>query len=196
MGLFHSFLDKHATATIRTPLQLSIWSASNWTDAKVVECAKVEAISQFGEPNDGDSRWSLSADFLQRAIDFAILDEQRPKQKLGPVRLFFSYSLKWKALPNPVLNSIDEPFGRGNWVGISIDGGKIFIQPTFLFEPNGIDKPFLSALHELENDMPFKPNEKYYHFVLPKKNGGGFKLVKPNVGWKDANHVKNTSETS
>lgn len=166
-------------------MKLSLWGPSQWTDPAVVESVRSEAARLFGQPtgNAGEfNNWELPIERIDEALEFALADEARPKQALGPVRLFVSYSFAWRALPNP-----PEPtqhFGRGSWLGVSVGGRKVFIQPTFLFGASEQDREFVANLKSLELAMPFVPKESYYYRVEKKRSGEGEKLVKLHTGWQ------------
>ncbi|MGC4076595.1 MAG: hypothetical protein QM702_06080 [Rubrivivax sp.] len=127
----------------------------------------------------------MSAPSLLEALEFAFADEMRPKQQIGPCSLYLSYSFTWKEMPNPEILPM-EHFGRGNSLGVSVGGRRVFIQPTFLFGASDTDCEFVTALRELEAAMPFVPKETNYYRVEPKKSGKGEKLVKLQSGWRGA----------
>jgi hypothetical protein len=179
------FLVEHTIAELRSPLKLMSWGASQWNDPALVEAVRAEASEIFGAPTSISGEffnWELPIARLAEALEFAFTDDTRPKQALGPVGLYISYSFTWKNMPNPAAPS--EHFRRGNWLGISVGGRRVFIQPTFLFEAS--DRDFIAQLKQLESSMPFAPKDDYYYRLEPKKSGTGEKLVKLHRGWKDA----------
>jgi hypothetical protein len=183
------FLGRNTTAELRSPLKLSIWGPSQWTDQAVVDAVRSEAAALFGQPTSISGEfhsWELPIERLDEALEFAIADEVRPEQSLGPVRLFVSYSFAWRAMPNPPSSRPSEHFGRGNWLGVSVGGRKVFIQPTFLFGASEQDREFVASLKALEVTMPFVPKDNYYYRVEPKKIGAGEKLVRLHPGWQSA----------
>lgn len=181
------FLNRQTVAVLHTPIKLSVFGPSQWTDASLVELVRSEAEARFGEPEISGEfhNWALPVEQLGTALDFAFADEGRPTQSLGPSRLFVAYSFEWRTMPNPQTIS-KEHFGRGNWLGVSLLGRRVVIQPTFLFEASYQDPHFVGELKELEKAMPFVPNDRYYCRLEPKKTGTGEKLVKLPKGWKDA----------
>ena len=184
-----TFLREPAISVLRTPLKLTIWDPSQWTEQVVVEDARQDATKAFGPVttvSGGFFNWELPADRLQEALAFALADELRPKQQLGPVALYVSYSFTWRFMPNQHGVESDQFFGKGNSIGVSVGSRRVFIQPTFVFGSSEHDKEFIRRLQELEAAMPFKPNERYYSRVEHKKSGPGEKLVKLSPGWRSA----------
>jgi hypothetical protein len=182
-------LNQNATAELRSPLKLNIWAPSQWTDKAVVDAARIEAAQAFGPPTSMSGEfcnWALPIARIGEALEFAFADEERPKQSLGPVSLFVSYSFAWKTMPNPPASMPSEHFGRGNWLGVSVGGRRVFIQPTFLFGASDRDRDFIAKLKALEITMPFVPKESYYYRLEAKKSGAGEKLVKLHSGWQSA----------
>ena len=178
------FLSKHAVVELREPIRLSLWGPSQWTDSKVVELVRKEASSILGPVENVSGEffsWELPVARLGEALEFAFADEIRPTQAIGPVSLYLSYSFTWKDMPNPTAKT--EYFGRGNYLGVSIGGRRVFIQPTFLFGASDMDSDFKRKLALLEKEMPFKPKDTYYYRLEPKKTGKGEKMVKLKAGW-------------
>ena len=181
-----SFLLEQTTAELRLPLKLTLWGPSQWTDQAVVADARQAAEQRFGRPtsSSGEFRnWELGENELQSVLEFAFADDERPKQALGPVSLYVSYSFEWKHMPNPPAGAHREHFTRGNSLGISVGGRRVFLQPTFLFAGSDLDPSFRAKLRELELSMPFKPKSGYYYRVEPKKSSSGEKLVKLPERW-------------
>ena len=89
-------------------------------------------------------------------------------------------------MPNPPISRPSAHFGKGNWLGVSVGGRKVFIQPTFLFGASEQDREFVAKLKTLEGTMPFVPKDSYYYRLEPKKTGEGEKLVKLHPGWQSA----------
>jgi len=178
------FLAAHTISELRAPLKLMSWGASQWTNSALVEAVRAEATEIFGAPTSISGEFfnlELPIERLLEALEFAFADDTRPKQALGPVGLYVSYSFRWKNLPNPLTPT--EHFGRGNWLGVSLGGRRVFIQPTFLFESS--ERDFITQLKQLESAMPFAPKDDYYYRLEPKKTSVGEKLVKLHRGWKD-----------
>ena len=184
-----AFLDQNTTAELRTPLKLKIWGPSQWTDGAVIDATRAEAAELFGQPTSISGEfynWELPIERIGEALEFAFADEDRPKQSLGPVSLFVSYSFAWRAMPNQPASKPSEHFGRGNWLGVSVGGRRVFIQPTFLFGASDQDREFVAKLKALEVTMPFVPKDSYYYRLEPKKTGAGEKMVKLHSGWQSA----------
>lgn len=150
----------------------------------MVEAVRAEATEIFGAPTSISGEfldWELPIEGLAEALEFSFADDTRPKQALGPIGLYISYSFRWKNLPNP--SAPIQHFGRGNLLGVSLGGRRVFIQPTFLFESS--ERDFITQLKQLESAMPFAPKDDYYYQLESKKSGMGEKLVKLHRGWKD-----------
>lgn len=183
-----AFLELNTVSELRSPLKLTIWGPSEWTDRAVVEAARADAARLFGAPTSISGEfhnWELPTERMSEALEFAFRDEERPKQSLGPVSLYVSYTFSWKTMPNLTFKPT-EHFGRGNWLGVSIGGRRVFLQPTFLFGASDRDREFTTKLKALELTMPFVPKETYYYRLEAKKSGAGEKLVKLRAGWRDA----------
>ena len=124
--------------------------------------------------------WDLPVASLPEALEFAFADEQRPKQSVGPVHLYLSYTFRWKFMPNP------QSLRPANGLGVMLGARRMFLQPNFVFEASDSDVDFISRLRELEAAMPFAPKDNYYYRVEAKKSGRGQKLVKLHKGWMGA----------
>lgn len=141
------FLLENTIHEMRSPLKLMSWGASQWTDSAVVKGVRAEATEIFGAPTSISGEffnWELPTERLAEALEFAFCDDSRPKQSLGPVGLYISCSFAWKNMPNPTAPT--KHFSRGNWLGISVGGRRVFIQPTFLFEASDRDRDFIAQL--------------------------------------------------
>lgn len=184
-----SFLHQQTTAEMRAPVKLMLWGPGQWTDRAIVESVRAEAAEHFGQPTSISGEfynWELPIARADEALQFALADEQRPKQQLGPVSLHVWYSLSWLALPNPPTDRSSEHVGRGSRLGVSVGGRKVFIQPTFLFDASDQDREFVAKLQILEAAMPFAPKDSYYYRLEAKKSGPGEKMTKLHSGWKSA----------
>lgn len=184
-----SFLDEQTISELGSPLRLTLWGSSQWTDAAVVEATRTQAVEAFGPVTSisgGFHNWELQTDRLADAVEFALADEQRPKQSLGPVSLYVSYSFEWKSMPNPAHGESRTHFERGSRLGVSIGGRKVFLQPTFLFGASDTDPAFVSRLRSLEAKMPFVPKPTHYYRVEAKKTGPGERMVKLKSDWLNA----------
>ncbi|MCC9598886.1 MULTISPECIES: hypothetical protein [unclassified Rubrivivax] len=183
------FIFKHTQANLSPTLRVKVWGPSEYTDATVFERAIEEGIVAFGSSPTVSgifSVWELTNANLPQALEFAFKDEERPKQQLGPVDLYVSYSFEWKSLP-PVPRGPDSShFARGCRIGVSIGSRRCFIQPTFLFSLPSSSPELIHFLSELEPDLPFVPKDEYFCRVVPKKSDGGEKLVKLHRGWRSA----------
>lgn len=180
-----AFLQTHTKSEIRLPLKLMIWGPSQWTNEAVVAEARQAANHRFGAPTNISREfhnWELGTNELPAALEFAFADDECPKQPLGPVSLYVSYSFEWRSMPNVPAGEPTQHFGRGNFMGVSIGGRRVFIQPTFLFAASDEDPSFRAKLRKLEQSMPFVPKSRYYYRVEAKKSGGE-KLVKLAEGW-------------
>jgi len=183
-----SFLRQHTVANLQSPLKLTVFGPSQWTNPSIVEAVRAEAARAFGPPTgiSGDfHNWELPPVRLDEALEFAFADEDRPKQALGPVSLYLWFSFSWLKMPNAYPDGREHPHSAGS-LGLSIGGRRMFIQPTFVFAASDRDREFVAHLRELEAAMPFVPNDTYYYRLEPKKSGKGSKLVKLAKGWKDA----------
>ena len=181
-----TFLREETAAELRLPVKLMLWGPSQWTDQAVVLQTRESANEEFGAPTtiSGEfHNWELKADDLATALEFAIADDERPRQSLGPVSLYVSYSFSWRTMPNPPPGETTQFFGRGSSMGVSVGGRRVFVQPTFLFAASDQDPLFRAELRALERSLPFKPNSNYYYRVEAKKSGGGDKRVKLPEGW-------------
>jgi hypothetical protein len=159
-----TFLTENTTTELRSPVQLKIWDPSQWTDQAVVFEVRNEAVKLFGLPTriSGEfHNWELPVGRIDEALEFAIANGVRHKQALGPVGFYVSYSFLWQAMPNPPQSRLGDYFPRGNRLGVSVDGRKFFIQPTFLFDASEQDQSFVAKLRSLEALMPFVPKDTY-----------------------------------
>ena len=163
-----------------------VFGPGQWTDEAVVIAARAEAQHSFGAPTSISGSfysWELTEQMLPEALEFAFADDDRPKQPVGPTSLYVSYSFDWRAMPNFPSNARNDYVSRGNSLGVSLGGRRVFIQPTFQFNASDEDPEFRAKLRELETTMPFKPKSTYYYRMEAKKTGKGQKLVKLSAGW-------------
>jgi hypothetical protein len=174
------FLREHTDAELGEPLKLSLSGPSEWTDQAVVLATRADATQSFGPATriSGEHfEWDLPAASLVAALEFAFADDQRPKQSVGPVHLYLTYTFRWKMMANA---PSQRPLNR---LGAMLGARRMFLQPTFVFEATDSDADFIRSLRELEAAMPFAPKETNYHRVEVKKSGRGYKLVKLRKGW-------------
>lgn len=184
-----TFLNKHATAQLRSPLKLHVWGHDQFTDPVIVESTLAEANEAFGPPTSVSgifNEWELPSSRLDDALEFAFADDKRPKQPLGPVGLYISYSFEWREMPNPNRSQLSAQFKSGNQIAVALGGRRAFILPVFKFSASDQDAEFIAKLRALEEAMPFAPKDDYYYRIEPKKSGDGEKLVKLHKGWKVA----------
>ncbi len=175
-----TFLRDRTVADLSAPLNLSLSGPSQWTDDAVVQATRAEATRTFGPATRISGEffsWDLPVASLPEALEFAFADEQRPKQSVGPVHLYLSYTFRWNFMPNP------QSLRPANRLGVMLGARRMFLQPNFVFEASDSDVDFISRLRELEAAMPFAPKDNYYYRVEPKKSGRGQKLVKLHKGW-------------
>jgi hypothetical protein len=176
-----AFLREHTIAELGAPLNLTLSGPSQWTDPAVVRATRADAERTFGAATriSGESfNWELPVAILPEALEFALADDRRPKQSVGPVHLYLWYSFHWKTMPNPQLL---RPVNR---LAAMVGARRLFLQPVFIFEASDVDVEFIAKLRELEAMMPFAPNDRYYYRVEAKKSGRGQKLVRLHKGWK------------
>ena len=176
-----TFLNKHTIAQLRSPLKLHVWGHDQFTDPAIVEATLAEANEAFGPPTSVSgifNEWELPSTQLNDALDFAFADDQRPKQPLGPVGLYISYSFEWREMPNPSRSQLSTQFKSGNKIAVALGGRRAFILPVFKFSASDQNAEFTAKLRALEAAMPFTPKDEYYYRIEPKKSGDGEKLVK------------------
>jgi len=167
---------------------LHVWGQDQFNDSAVVEATPAEAHEAFGPPTSVSgifNNWELPATQLNEALEFAFADEKRPKQPLGPVGLYISYSFEWREMPNPDPSRLSTQFKHRNEIAVALGGRRTFILPSFKFGASDQDAEFVAKLRALEAAMPFCPKDDYYYRIEPRKSGDGEKLVKLHKGWKD-----------
>ncbi|MFO1415154.1 MAG: hypothetical protein U1F10_14865 [Burkholderiales bacterium] len=167
--------------------ELAITIVSDACDRDGMLAAWAEATDRFGAPTatSGDSRrWTLPPAQLDAAVAFALEDDRRPPQPVGPVHLSFFYVFDWRDLPNhPPAPKFPRALTASR-LGVHLGGGKAFVQPALRFAASDADPAFVARLRALEAAMPFKPKDDCYCRVEPKATGRGDRLVRLAPGWK------------
>jgi hypothetical protein len=182
-----AFLSDHTVAELQPPLKLTVFGPNEWSDHAVAQATIDEAVKTFGSPSstsDMSYDWQLPTSRLAEAFEFALADDRRPKQALGPTTLYVVYSFAWRDLPfGPTLANTRHVLERC-LLAVSVGGRRVFLQPTFRFASSLDDKTFVKELSALELDMPFTPRDDFYYVVEAKKSGRGYKTRKLHKGWK------------
>ena len=182
-----AFLSEHTIAQLQSPLKLTVFGPNQWNDLGVAQATIDEAVNTFGAPSSisGMSHdWELPTSRLAEALEFALADDRRPKQALGPTTLYVAYRFVWRDLPfGPTLADAGHDLQKC-LLAVSVGGRRVFLQPAFRFATSLDDKSFREELSALESDMPFTPRDDFYYVVEPKKSGRGYKMRKLRKGWK------------
>lgn len=180
-------MSDHTVAELQSPLKLTVFSPNQWNDHSVAQATIDEAVKTFRSPTSMSGmsyEWQLPTSRLAEALEFALADDQRPRQALGPTTLYFGYRFVWRDLPfGPTLATARHVLDKC-LLAVSVGGGRVFLQPSFYFATTIDDKSFIEELSALELDMPFAPRDDFYYVVEPKKSGRGYKSRKLHKGWK------------
>jgi hypothetical protein len=182
-----AFLSDHTVAELQSPLKLTAFGPNQWNDPGVAQATLDEAVKAFGSPSstsDMSYDWQLPTSRLAEALEFALADDRRPKQALGPTMLYVAYFFVWRDLPfGPTLADVRHDLEKCRFAA-SVGGRRVFLLPSFHFATSLDDKSFIKQLSVLESDMPFTPRDDFYYVIGPKKSGRGYKMRKLQKGWK------------
>jgi hypothetical protein len=181
-----AFLSAHTVAELQSPLKLTVFIPSQW-NADIAQVTVDEALRIYGSPTRRSAMsydWDLPTSRLGEALEFALADDQRPKQALGPTLLYLVYFFVWRDLRfGPTLGTAPHNLQKC-MLAVSVGGRRVFLQPAFQFVTLQFDKNFVEDLSALESEMPFTPRDDFYYVIEPKKSGKGFKMRKLHRGWK------------
>jgi hypothetical protein len=137
--------------------------------------------------------WSLTEEQLPKAIEFALDDDKYPSQETEPSWLAFHFYFTWKTFgPMPTATRDVEYRKDQSNLGIIIGGGKVFLQPHFVFASPWDSDRTIEFLDRLDVASPFRFRDQYFSRVLPPKGKGSrygrvYKLPK---GWRGSGAVQ------
>jgi hypothetical protein len=160
------------------------------TETTVAMTRIAEAEQAFGAPSgrsQEDFCWKLRADQVAQAVSFALDDDKYPEQANGPSKLELSYLFAWPQFPTTKLPHVT--LGPRNsisvWIGKSVLGGAMFVQPSFQIPLAWNSPEFRTFLLEAEPKLPFKLSDNNFRRWLlpasPENSGQSRKLEK---GWR------------
>ncbi len=178
------FLDAATISSLRHKPTLRVHCYPKWSDVKLIERCIDEATKQFGEPSDSggtlSKQWEISIPLLSQAVAFALRDNDRPPQEIGPTRLKFCYDLMWK--DHPCLASVDRP-GDGSYLGVFHGSRRLFLQPFLRFPFDATSPEFGEFIAYVQGHLPFKFRETNFNVMLPSANGKLPRIRKVPQGW-------------
>jgi hypothetical protein len=163
------------------------------TARDVAEKRIAEAETLFGPPvskilnNDHPHwRWELPPAALASAVGFVLDNDRFPEQANGPTRLHFAYNWLWREFAY-LEDTRHKSNSMGIWIGKSVLGNTILVQPSFVF-PAPWDSPELRAfLVEMEPHIPFRPSDgNFKRWLPPKSKGSSGRLLKLDKNWRKA----------
>ncbi len=125
------------------------------------------SYSDYKPLNQTKTTWNLSADDLEKALNFLIELQPIPKYNLGPIELIISYD--FKLIDN--ITKIELPNQQYSsslliWLSRSKS-----VSPNLCFPFTQANNDFWSYINNLENFVPFKFDEKYLRLVRSNKKG-------------------------
>jgi hypothetical protein len=169
--------------------------ASEQTDSCVAECRIEAARKLFGPERDVPKvfpYWELSEAQLATAIDFALDDDQFPKQELGPVNLHFYYRFLWPDFERlPYWPTQGDTRKRQSIIGVTMGSNRLFLQPHFVFPAPWHSAVLQDFLRQIEKTVPFRFGDQYFKRWIPKVAKGAYhgKLLKLPKDWREPQRV-------
>jgi hypothetical protein len=191
----HFELGKRISLTIRSAEGL----AAQGADHHVASERLAEARGLFGQQTSAPGvfpGWSIAEKQLDEAIEFALNDDRYASQQVAPSWLYFDYDFDWKTFaPVSPIASCGEHRRSCSDLGVIIGGGKVFLQPRFVFPSPWNSKPTVDFINRIDDACPFRFREQCFRRVLPPKGkasryGRVHRLPK---GWR--NEVSNNRKS-
>jgi hypothetical protein len=122
-------------------------------------------------------------------------DDKFPKQQMGPVRLSFSYWFLWTKFEQaPYWSSQNELRNPRSNLGISLGGGKLFLQPTFVFPAPWNSRILDDFISQVEERLPFQFRNQYFKRSLPGKLSRRGRMLKLPKNWREKTGPKNVMQ--
>jgi hypothetical protein len=149
-----------------------------------------EARRLFGQETSAPGvfpGWDLSEKQLGEAIEFALDDDKYPNQDVAPSWLYFDYDFEWRTFA-PISPVVSDGEQRKTYsdLGVIIGGGKVFVQPRFVFPSPWNSKRTIDFIDRIDEACPFRFRDQCFSRVLPPKGkasryGRVYRLPK---GWR------------
>lgn len=200
------FLSDCALFRLGPGITLNCYELTGGKDPNAAHGRQAEARHIFG-PEDANRssthvrHWPLAAHQLTAGIEFALDDDQWPKQELGPAWLAFSYAFVWRDLldlPHPSADEFASPPWGEDWstLGIILGGGRLFLQPMLILPfPYDSDK-LVRFLERVEPLLPFRLRDQYFKRALRSRTPGYGRVRKLEKNWRSTSARARTTPES
>lgn len=171
---------------------LQVYLPDAWTSETAANASLARARELLGpeDPRYQAKMWRFTDEGqLPSVSELALENDKWPNETRGPVALHFFYTFIWRdllVLPAGPAHPSDDQTWRANasHLGVSLGGGPLFLQPTFVF-PFPWDSPeFAAFLAQIEPATPFRFRDQYFKRLLPSKKGGYLRSVNLKKGWR------------
>lgn len=187
-----AFLDRHCVYRLSpSGIVLKSWGPGPLTRPAAAEDGLNRASGRFGPPEpsgDGSGRWVLAPSDLEDGLTLcAGVNRAWPEEQIGPLTLTWTYTLVWRRwLPSDGA-AVEEDTDLRNGaslLGVGIWSQALLLQPNFMF-PLPWDSPELRAyLAELDPVCPFRFRDRYFHRLLPSREGTLTRSRRLPKGWR------------
>lgn len=170
-----------ADVQVNPSITLRVDSPSEWTETAVATACLDEARRRFGmerNPHDSSQDWELGAECLEDAIEFALSDEQWPKQKVGPLTLYIAYHFNWREFSN------DFPEPLASWkrgtcdIMLNFHRRALSVAPSLIFPIPYESLEFQPFVDRLEAALPFEINRKHLRRMLVNPKNGATRYLR------------------
>lgn len=171
---------------------LQVHLPGEWTSEAAATASLTRARDLLGpeDPRYQAKMWRFSDEGqLPSVLELALDNDKWPNETIPPVALHFFYTFVWRdltILPAGSAHQHDDQTWHANDsnLGISLNRGPLFLQPTFVF-PFPWDSPeFAEFLAQIEPAAPFRFRDQYFKRLLPSKKGGDLRSVNLKKGWR------------
>jgi hypothetical protein len=170
-----------ADVQLNPSITLRVDSPSEWTETAVATACLDAARRRFGmerNPHDSSQGWELGAECLEDAIEFALSDEQWPKQKVGPLTLYIAYHFNWREFSN----DFPEPLAswkRGTcYIMLNFHRRALSVAPSLIFPMPYESVEFQPFVNRLEAALPFEINRKHLRRMLVNPKNGATRYLR------------------
>lgn len=185
------FLSTHTDYTLGHLRRMTCYGPTPQTEASIATARLVAARETLGPETSVEANhvhWDLDPEKLCAAVDFALDDDQFPKQIWGPTALHFHYWFTWKDAESRIAPTELRNVRSG--LGVRIGSAAVFLQPRFVF-PAAFDSHELhSLLATVDPTTPFRFREQYFQrWLRPARKGSAGVTRKLDRNWRSAWHA-------
>lgn len=147
-----------------------------------------EARLVFGPemgPSECYADWNIAESQRDLGLRFVFDDDKFPKQDIGPSSFSFSYRFLWPEFEQfPYWKAEGERRDPRSSLGVIVGGGRLFLQPNFIFPAPWNSEVLKNFLARLELISPFRFRDQYFQRLLPVKKGPVGRSLRLPKNWR------------